>query len=369
MKIVEVIFSLASGGAEHLVVDLSNELSKSEDVVVLTLKDDCVDSENRTFYKSELSHRVSYKNLGFGSGLCFKKMWQIYEAIRAEKADVVHLNLMNIPKYCLLAFFLLHNKVKFVQTIHNDMDSYNDVFYRIFFETLGRLKWIRFVTLSETNYKDMRRMHPCVDACCIVNGRAPLVPSPLFEEVKREIGSYRTTKNTKIFLHVARCSEQKNQDLLFDAFNELGKMKADVKLLVIGAGFDSNRGQRLQAKAGPNIVCLGTRKNVGDYMLNSDLFTLSSRYEGMPITLIEASLAGLPVVCTPVCGAVDMVVDGKNGILSKGFEIKDFVDALAEGARCCATLRENALLMKKNSQFSIEACAAKYRRFFKREPV
>ena len=367
MKIVEVIFSLTPGGAEHLVVDLSNELSKTDEVVVLTLKDDRVDSDNRTFYKSELSDRVTYKNLGFGSGLNLRKMWQIYKAIRAEKADIVHLNLRNIPKYCLLAIILLHKKVKFVQTIHNDMASYNELFYRIYFETLGRLKWVHFVTISETNFKDMQRMHPCVDACYILNGRAPVTPSPLYEEVKKEIAAYRATPDTKIFLHVARCSAQKNQDLLIDAFNELEKRGADVKLLMIGAGFDSERGQRLLAKAGPNTVYLGTRKNVGDYMLNSDLFTLSSQYEGMPITLIEASLAGIPAVCTPVCGAVDMLVNGKNGYLSNNFETDDFVNALAEGARNCSELRANAQEMKKVSPFAIGICAAKYKKFFSGE--
>lgn len=359
-----MIFSLTPGGAEHLVVDLSNELSKTDEVVVLTLKDDRVDTNNRTFYKSELSDRVTYKNLGFGSGLNLRKMWQIYKAICAEKADIVHLNLRNIPKYCLLAIILLHKKLKFVQTIHNDMASYNELFYRIYFETLGRLKWVHFVTISETNFMDMRKMHPCVDACYILNGRAPVIPSPLYEDVKKEIAAYRTTPDTKIFLHVARCSAQKNQDLLIDAFNELEKRGADMKLLIIGAGFDSERGQRLLAKAGPNIVYLGTRKNVGDYMLNSDVFTLSSLYEGMPITLIEASLAGVPAVSTPVCGAIDMLVDGKNGYLSKNFEVENFANVLAEGAKHSSELRKNAQEMKKSSPFAIDVCADKYRGFF-----
>lgn len=57
-------------------------------------------------------------------------------------------------------------------------------------------------------------------------------------------------------------------------------------------------------------------------MLNADIFCLSSNFEGMPITLLEASLAGLPAVSTPVCGAVDLIKDGVNGFLSKSHSLK-----------------------------------------------
>ena len=50
MKILQISFSLSSGGAERFVVDLSNELGKTNDVTLLTLKDDKVDVENRNFY-------------------------------------------------------------------------------------------------------------------------------------------------------------------------------------------------------------------------------------------------------------------------------------------------------------------------------
>ena len=66
MKIVEITFSLTSGGLERFAVDLSNELSKSNDVTLITLKDDKIDTERRCFYKFDLSERVKYLNLGLG---------------------------------------------------------------------------------------------------------------------------------------------------------------------------------------------------------------------------------------------------------------------------------------------------------------
>lgn len=364
MKILEVIFSLTPGGAERFVVDLSNELSTADEVVVLTLKDDSVNSDRRTFYKFDLSPKVRYKNLGLDDGFSLKKIWTVYKAIRAEKADVVHLNLRNIPKYCLLAIIMLHKKVRFFQTIHNDMSGYNELFYRIYFETIGRLRWVRFAALSKTNYNDLMRMHSCVGARCIENGRAPVLPTSAFDDVKKEIESYKTDANTKVFLHVARCGSQKNQDLLIDAFRILNEKKLNVKLLIIGAGFDSELGRRLLAKSSPNTVYLGTRKNVSDYMLNSDMFVLSSAYEGMPITLLEASLAGIPAVSTPVCGAVDLIIDGKNGFLSSSFELNDFVSAIIKSLENLESIKVGAQSLKDSSPYTMEACAKKYKDFF-----
>ncbi|GAB1452030.1 hypothetical protein MASR2M47_20860 [Draconibacterium sp.] len=62
MKILQIIYSLSSGGAERFVVDLSNELAEmTNDVVLCTLRDDS--QGNNGFYKSEISSKVNYINL------------------------------------------------------------------------------------------------------------------------------------------------------------------------------------------------------------------------------------------------------------------------------------------------------------------
>ena len=123
MKIVEIVFSLASGGAERFTVDLSNELSLSNDVTLITLKDDKIDSEQRCFYKFDLSERVKYLNLGLGDGFSLVSEFKIYSVLKRLKPDIVHLNGGNIPKFCALAILLLNDKMRFVQTIHNDLKN------------------------------------------------------------------------------------------------------------------------------------------------------------------------------------------------------------------------------------------------------
>lgn len=366
MKILEVLFSLSSGGAERFTVDLCNELSKTDDVTLITLKDETVEPDKRNFYKSDLSNRVQYMNIGLADGFSLSTEWKIYQIIKNLSPDIVHLNGGNLPKFCCLAICLLNNRIKFVQTIHNDLhNGYDCGFSRLLYNTFGRWKKYFCVALSKNNHDDFKAFYPKLNIECIVNGRAKLKATDKFDDVKRELDGFRNTGKTVLFLHVARCHSQKNQKLLVAAFNKLHEEDKDVALVIIGSHFDTPEGQAILADAGPSIHYIGIRKNIADYFMNADVFTLSSIFEGMPISLIEASLCGLPAVSTPVCGAVDLIKDGVNGMLAKDFSLTSYSSALNYAVEHYKELRTNAENMVADSPYTMEICAKKYRKLFK----
>lgn len=367
MKIVEIVFSLTSGGLERFAVDLSNELSKSNDVTLVTLKDDKIDTERRCFYKFDLSDRVRYLNLGLCDGFSLSTEFKILKTLKRLKPDVVHLNGENIPKFCALAIFLLCGRIRFIQTIHNDLkNGYDKGFNRLLYNTLGKTKNFSCVALSNKNFQDFKAFYPELNIDCIVNGRSPLKKTKAFVDVKSEMESYCRDSQTKIFLHVARCNDQKNQSMLIRAFNKICANN-DVTLVVIGNGFDTAKGMELKNEACDSIHFLGTRKNIGDYYYNADIFVLSSIFEGMPISLIEASLAGLPCVSTPVCGAVDLIEDGINGKLSIDFSEKNFIAAIEYCLENYKGLKANAELMMSDNPYMMEVCAKKYLKLFQKD--
>ena len=367
MKILEVVFNLRPGGAERLAVDLSNELSKTNDVTLMAIKDDTVEPERDLFYAPELSERVTYKNVGIKKGYSVRKVIKIYKAIKEEKADIVHLHGNKMPYYCILAIFLLNRKTKFYQTIHSDVhNGYDTLFYQFLFKTVGYQQKMGVVALSETNYHELIKVYPKVKGACITNGRAPIVPTDRFEETKKEISSYKGTADSRIYLHVARCSPVKNQTLLVEAFNKLVEKGYHADLVIVGGGFESELGKSIRTKAGKNVHFIGPRTNVSDYMLHADAFCLSSDFEGMPITILEASLAGVPIVSTAVCGAVDVVESGKNGVLSDSHTVEDYVSALEYSYLHLRELKGTAMTMKDDSPYTIETCTRKYIEFFNR---
>lgn len=365
MKILEVVFSLRPGGAERFAVDLSNELSKTNDVTLMAIKDNTIEPIKDLFYASELSEQVTYKNVGIGKGYSVRKVIKIYKAIKEEKADIVHLHGNKMPYFCILAIFLLNRKTKYYQTIHSDVhNGYVTLFYQFLVKTFGYQQKMGFVAISETNYREMIKVYPKVKGACITNGRASILPSVAYKQVKAEMRSYKQQEDSMLFLHVARCSPVKNQTMLIEAFNKFLERGHRADLVIIGASFDSALGQAIQKKATKRIHFIGARKNVGDYLLNADVFCLSSIFEGMPLTLIEASLTGLPIVSTPVCGAVDIVQDKKNGVLCNDYSVNSYVEALEYVYTHQKDLKECSVRVKDASPYTIEACAKKYIEFF-----
>lgn len=116
---------------------------------------------------------------------------------------------------------------------------------------------------------------------------------------------------------VARLSAQKAHDVLFAAVAKAACEVPRIRLVVIGGG---DRESELRALAGELGIdertrFLGVRRDVADLLPGLDVACLSSVHEGVPITLIEAMAAGLPVIATD-CGAVrDLVVDGETGFV------------------------------------------------------
>lgn len=366
MKILEIITDLGSGGAERFVVDLSNELSKKHDITLMTILDDKVDAENRNFCRFALSKNVKYVNLGLPNGLKLSSQLAALKGINALHPDIVHFHLACTVNHCALAAIVLSLKFKIYLTIHSDIhNGYDKGLVKLLCSTYGRWGRFKSICLSEKNYADFLKFYgKYSDARCIVNGRAPIVPTELYDEVVAEMHGYRSTIRTILFLHVARFNPVKNQNLLIDSFNQLIKEGEDVNLVIIGNGFDSEDGLALQHKADKRIHFIGTRKNVADYMLNADIFCLSSDFEGMPITLLEASLAGIPAVSTPVCGAVDLIKDGINGCLSPGHSIEEYKATILRAIKQYNQLKASAQRMKENSPYTIAECANKYMKYF-----
>lgn len=113
---------------------------------------------------------------------------------------------------------------------------------------------------------------------------------------------------------VARLVPQKDPLTLLQACKIL---KGDFALLVAGDGDlqDKMRGFVSDGDLEHSIFLLGERKDIPQILAASDVFVLSSRWEGLPYTIIEAMISGLPVVATHVGGVPELVEDGVTGFL------------------------------------------------------
>ena len=116
---------------------------------------------------------------------------------------------------------------------------------------------------------------------------------------------------------VARLSPEKGIDRLLEAFAGVLRQVPYARLAIAGDG--PARGQ-LEARAheltlGGAVEFLGYREDVSPVLGSLDLFVLPSLTEGIPLALLEAMAAGLPVIATAVGGVPEVVEDGTSGML------------------------------------------------------
>lgn len=362
MKIVQLIYSLASGGGEKFVVDLSNQLaSLGHDVTICILLDD-TDKKN-VFNKQFIDDFVKFHSLKFDKGFSLSKIIKVEEFIKKEHPDIVHCHL-NVTPY-IFRLSLTNKKIKFVHTIHNVAKAASGLKVQQcinkYFYSRGH---IRPVTISTICKQSFEELYGLLNPPCIDNGRSKVKASRDFDSIRKEVDAYKNNDLTKVFVHVARCHPSKNQNLLVDVFNQMDALGVDFILLVIGVGFNSEEGELLKSRSCSRIHYLGEKSNVGDYLLCSDAFCLTSNYEGLPISLLEAFSCGLTPICTPVGGIPDVIKDGVTGYLSKDMTKEEYINAVCKFIN--KPIDKNLLIEYYNQNFSMEKCIKKYLEIYKK---
>ena len=107
----------------------------------------------------------------------------------------------------------------------------------------------------------------------------------------------------------------------------------DARLAILGSGPLEAETRRLAAELGlEDAVTLPGRTDIRDWLERADVFVHTSRWEGFGIVLLEAMLAGLPVVATRVSAVPEVVADGETGLLVEPGDDAGLAEALGASA-------------------------------------
>lgn len=138
-----------------------------------------------------------------------------------------------------------------------------------------------------------------------------------------------TNGHSKQVIAVGRYTNQKGFDLLISAWKTVNKIHPDWMLNIYGGGNRDAYQKQVDELGLTNVIrCNGPVSNIVEKYLESSIFVLSSRFEGLPLVLMEAMAIGLPPVAfTCPCGPRDIIHDGEDGILCENGNI----EKLAEG--------------------------------------
>ncbi len=186
-----------------------------------------------------------------------------------------------------------------------------------------------FLTVSDEEAGDARRLGISRHAIAIRNGRDPAVFRPDPPARARIRTALRVPDSRIVIVAVSRLVRHKGYPELAAAMREV----PDAELWVVGERLESDRGDDMEALLraaglGDRLRLLGYRTDVAAILAAADIFALPSHFEGLPMSVIEAMLTGLPVVATDIRGPREQMVPGVTGLLVPAGDVAPLAAAL-----------------------------------------
>ncbi|MBO1076588.1 glycosyltransferase family 4 protein [Roseomonas marmotae] len=259
----------------------------------------------------------------------------LLDVFRAEKFDLVHGH-MPISGLLARAAAKAAGVPRIAYTGHGFLFNQPGPLWRkglsMGLEWLGGRATDVFMTVSQEEAADARRLGIARHAVGIGNGRDParFRPDPAGRAALRaELGA---TERDCVIVIVSRIVRHKGHVELLRAMEQL----PDATLWVVGNRLDSDHGPdmaedfaRAQQVLGRRLVRLGYREDIPRVLAAADIFCLPSHFEGLPMSVIEAMLTGLPVVATDIRGPREQVQHGVTGLLVPPQTVQPLAGALA----------------------------------------
>ncbi|MFB3778033.1 MAG: glycosyltransferase [Bryobacteraceae bacterium] len=359
IRVLEVLPTLKRAGAENVAVSLTCGLDGDRfEAAVVSLYDRFAGGLEPVLQDCGVRVWHLEKRRGFDV-----RMWpRLTHVLRDYRPDVVHTH-SYVLRYVLPA--ARHAAV--IHTAHNlagrDPDWITGAFNRIAFR-----RGVSLVAVSAAVAHSYKRMYGFEPLATIPNGiDLARFRRPESREPWRRAHGF--SSGEILIASVARLEPQKDPGTLVRAFARGLAAIPHTHLLLAGEGSlsDSLRSAARSLGVEGRVHLLGVCSDVPALLSACDLLALSSRWEGSPVTVLEAMAAGLPVVATAVGGVPELVDDGTTGILVRPGNEQELGDALASLVKAPARrLAMGQAAGMRAHCFSVEAMVKAYEEIFSR---
>jgi glycosyltransferase involved in cell wall biosynthesis len=233
----------------------------------------------------------------------------VVRTVRAEKPDLLHTHLVHADVYGAIASRL--TGVPAVSTRHND-DRYLLGPFRHIDRVFAR-RTRRLIAISDAVRAFLERAGHDPRKLITIRYGLDELPPTASSPTPAEAG---VPADAPLALAVGRLIEQKDHATLLRAFARVRGTQPEARLAILGAGPLEAETRELAGSLGvAEAVALPGRTEIRDWLERADVFVHTSRWEGFGIVLLEAMLAGLPIVATAVSAVPEVVEDGVTGAL------------------------------------------------------
>lgn len=350
LRILQLVNSLDTGGAEKMVSSLSLELKRmGHRIEVVCLREfGRMPVPMERFTKNGVGLRKYGKTDGF-SAAC---IWKLARFLKSERIDVIHSHNPLVTHYAAAARVLARTPLS-VSTIHGTSTLEIQKWARVLFSGSCHLMDKIVLVCRQVREEFCRRFRA-------FRNRTATIPNGI--EVRELISiPPRASSNEFVFGTVGRLVPVKDHHTLLVAFTKLRERFPFCRLEVLGGGELQTELRMFAAALGlaQAVRFHGWSTDIPGFLSRIDTFVLSSRSEGLPMTLLEAMAAGVPIVSTAVGGVPEVVEPAGCGWLARPGDPVD----LAAKMECAILTRDDRGSRARSAvveEYSVECMARRY---------
>jgi len=285
----------------------------------------CLSQQGCKIYKLEFQRSpLKYKNY-----FAYKKLKKL---VMDEKYDLVHTHTPVASAFVRFACRKIKN-VKVIYTAHG-FHFYNSAPLRNWMLYYPIEKWLSrytdiIITINKEDYVIAKKSFKARKVEYIpgigldINKFSNVVINK--SEKRRELG---VPKDAFVLLSVGELNKNKNHEVIIKAIANMDNPKA--YYIICGKGDEEKNLKKLSEVLGigDRVKMLGYRNDVNEIYKVADVFVFPSYREGLPVSLMEAMVAELPIVCSDIRGNNDLIENEKNGYLVKANDVDGFTRAI-----------------------------------------
>lgn len=328
MRVMQLVPSLAVGGAERMVATLARYLRRWGHTVAVV----AMYRAYGTWIERELeAEGIPVRFLEKRRGLDVRMVPRIARELHRFEPEVLHTHMYTL-KYALPAL-ALHRRCRVVHTVHTLAQAELDRL-SMAVQGLAFRAGVVPVAIGEAVAASLRATYDRPFRCIIPNG-IPVAdyagPPGAGEALRAALG---LPPGAPTFVAVASFNPAKNHEALLRAFASPRLRASGAHLLLAGDGARRGELEALSRELAleDRAHFLGVRADVASVLAAADVFVLASRREGNPLSVMEAMAAGKPIVATAV-GCLPEMVPERAGRLVPPGDVEALEAAMAELAR------------------------------------
>lgn len=335
---MKILYCLAgtfnSGGMERIVIKKANWLvNNGFEVIIVT-----TEQQGRpSFFHIENKIKRVDLDINYSENTYNGSIYAKYKTRR----DKIHLHRQRLTKLLEqtkpdITISTYGNEVNFLYKINDGSKKIVEIHFSRWFRQQCKQPDIIYKLINKyLTFKDKRLVRHYDAFVCLTNedkgywgNMSNIHVIPNFIESDLDCHNMLTNKQ---IISVGRLNYQKGYDRLIRAWQIVHKAHADWELKIFGGGELKDELLKLISDLNLNdsVRIYAPVKDIYSEYLKSSIYVLSSRYEGLPMVLLEAMKYGLPIVSfTCKCGPRDLIENGVNGLLIPEGDIKQLADGI-----------------------------------------